>query len=42
MSVMPCDPPRTQEDDIRMDEGELVENINVSSSEREGKKTWGE
>ena len=32
-TIIPCDPPVTQEVDIRLVEGDLVENVNVSLSE---------
>ena len=32
-SGIPCDPPVTQEEEIKLDEGDLVENLNVSLSE---------
>ena len=38
---MPCDPPVTQEDETRLAEGDLVENLNVSLSEG-GAKEHGE
>ena len=38
---IPCDPPMTQEEKIRLDEGDLVENLNVSLSEG-GAKEHGE
>ena len=40
VSDIPCDPPMTQEEEIRMEERDLVENINVSLSEGE-KKNMG-
>ena len=41
ISDIPCDPPVTQEEEIRLDEGVLVENINVSMCEGE-EKEYGE
>jgi hypothetical protein len=40
-TTIPCDPPVTQEVDIRLVEGDLVENVNVSLSEG-GAKEHGE
>ena len=38
ISDIPCDPPVTQEEDIRLAEGGLVENVEVSLSEGGGKE----
>ena len=37
-SAIPCDPPVTKEDEIRLVEGGLVENLEVSLSEGEAKE----
>ena len=41
ISDIPCDPPVTQEDETRLDEGELVENLDMTMCEG-GEKENGE